>query len=159
MKYYSKLIRSFFPPYKWKDDLTSNIRLQKEINNQKCELVAECYRSFESYIKEVAGCEYFIGQKLHSTIIATMCRIPSIMIGYRPKNLDYMKSINMEKYLLPISDFTKNGALLLLDKLFSDSDRVQMELDKEITNLVKIQKEWAKKLQHFFEKSFDIKKS
>lgn len=130
----------------WSEDLPSNILLQTQINDSKCVLNTQCFKSFEDYKNQVIECEYFIGQKLHSTIIATMFRIPSIMVGYRPKSRDYMESISMEKYLISTSDFTEYRTMQLFQELCSNYTRIREKLNIEIMNFRNIQYITARKI-------------
>ncbi|HDY65505.1 MAG TPA: polysaccharide pyruvyl transferase family protein [Phycisphaerae bacterium] len=50
------------------------------------------------YMKLVGGLSVFVGMKLHAVALATCAFVPSIMVEYRPKCLDYMASIGQEKF-------------------------------------------------------------
>lgn len=89
----------------WDIDLPSNRSIMHEINHPNLTMV-EAFSSLQKFASAVRSCEYFIGQKLHSTIIAIMHRVPSVMVEYRPKCRDFMKSVGLEDYVIKTSDFT-----------------------------------------------------
>ena len=56
------------------------------------------YTDYNFYLESVAKMAVFIGMKLHAVILAMCAYIPSIMIEYRPKCLDYMQSVEQHEY-------------------------------------------------------------
>jgi polysaccharide pyruvyl transferase WcaK-like protein len=63
-------------------------------------------KDHELFIKKVRQLSAFVGMKLHSTALATCALTPSIMLEYRPKCLDYMRSINQEKFTFRTDTFS-----------------------------------------------------
>ncbi len=75
----------------WPKDLEIT---QKAANISKTsEHIYEIYDDHKKYIELVKPLSTFVGMKLHATILATCAFVPSIMLEYRPKCLDYMESI------------------------------------------------------------------
>lgn len=130
----------------WKDDIQSNIELLDKVNSAKCYLESNAYRSLEAYSKEVVDCQYFIGQKLHATIIATSHRVPSIMLAYRPKCVDYMESIKMSEYTIKTSDFTSQDIGLIFERLVVAHEKVRRRLDKEVLRYSNLQHKYAREI-------------
>lgn len=52
----------------------------------------------EQFLTEVSRCEVFIGQRLHAVVLATAAAVPSVMLEYQPKCLDFMRSIGREDW-------------------------------------------------------------
>lgn len=78
----------------WPKDLEITYRAaQRSDTVSKIHLVFDDYRVF---IKKVRPLSAFVGMKLHSTVLATCALTPSIMLEYRPKCRDYMRSIGQE---------------------------------------------------------------
>lgn len=82
------------------------------------------------YLTAVRSVSVFIGVKLHSVILAMCAGIPSIMIEYSPKCLDFMKSVEMEKYNINLKDVDKNK----LEKVFQKVFQNRMELNLKVHN-------------------------
>jgi hypothetical protein len=77
-----------------------------------CEFV-DVYR----YLAHVAKMQAFIGMKLHSVILAMCANVPSIMLEYRPKGIDFMASVGLEQFNIRTSDVEPSALLDLLSKL------------------------------------------
>ena len=121
-------------------------RLEKKVKHPNCRLV-KAYSSIDSYQEEVDKCDLFIGQKLHSTVFATMGRIPSIMLGYRPKCLDYMKSINMGKYHIRTDELTSKLLISKFTELHSNHVKISKDLDKQIMHYKVLQTKRAEEIK------------
>ena len=115
----------------WNDDLPSNKKVQKEINNKNCILI-NCGTDFGSYSKYIKECDIFIGQKVHSVVIACMFRIPSLMIEYGPKCKDFMASLNLERYTIKTLDFKLNIVKGHINNLIKNREKIQQKLNKKI---------------------------
>lgn len=57
---------------------------------------------FTAFTKWVDGAHFTISVRLHAAILAANLGIPSISLGYRDKNLDFMQSIGQEKWHIPL---------------------------------------------------------
>lgn len=68
--------------------------------------INEIYHDAEKYIEIVKNMSVFVGMKLHSVVLATCAYVPSVMLEYRPKCLDYMKSINNEDFTIRTDRFS-----------------------------------------------------
>jgi polysaccharide pyruvyl transferase WcaK-like protein len=61
------------------EDVASNKAVLALVNNEACSIKFS-YDSLDNYNLALSECGLFIGQKLHATVLATLLRIPSIMI-------------------------------------------------------------------------------
>ena len=52
----------------------------------------------EEFLTEVSRCDAFIGQRLHAVVLATAAAVPSIMLEYQPKCLDFMRSVDRQDW-------------------------------------------------------------
>lgn len=130
----------------WADDIESNERLAKLVDSPKC-TVRLCFDSLENYTRELDQCGLFIGQKLHATIMATMERIPSIMIEYQPKCRDYMASISMEQFVVKTSECTPEIIAEQINALEKSYEEVRRTLDDKVTVYRTNQYKLAKQLE------------
>lgn len=64
------------------------------------------FNNTEKYLEKISGTHCFIGTRLHSVILAMCAGVPSIMIGYAPKALDFMESLNVQDFHVAISELT-----------------------------------------------------
>jgi hypothetical protein len=130
----------------WKSDIKSNKELKRLINDKSC-LLEINYNNYSKYVESVLKCDIFLGQKLHSTIISTMHRVPSIMLEYDPKCRDYMASIDMEKYVIGIPEINFNNIIENIEDLYKNYSSIQSNLDINIKKYKKIQKYYAQRIE------------
>jgi len=64
------------------------------------------YDDHTKFMEATRSLSVFVGMKLHATLLATCALTPSVMLEYRPKCLDYMKSIGQEAATVRTDDFT-----------------------------------------------------
>jgi polysaccharide pyruvyl transferase WcaK-like protein len=57
---------------------------------------------FTAFAKWVDGAHFTLSVRLHAAILAANLGIPSISLGYRDKNLDFMQSIGQERWHIPL---------------------------------------------------------
>lgn len=130
----------------WDKDIASNRELLKRIDNPACSLHL-AFDSLPAYRAQLAECSFFIGQKLHATIMACMDRIPSIMIEYNPKCRDFMASVDMEDYVLKTSEATPERVLERLNSLDTNYAKVQKTLDKKVIHYRALQYKTAAQIE------------
>lgn len=126
-----------------KKDININKRMLKIINNQKCYLNIKAYKSYKEYFIETEKCDIFISQKLHAGIISTMHRIPTIMFEYQPKCRDYMKSIDMNSYVIRTDELDIHDIVSMINEILSKYDNLRSKLDKKIKEYKALQKKYA----------------
>jgi hypothetical protein len=78
------------------------------------------YRGHDRYMARVRTMSAFIGMKLHSVILAMCAHVPSIMLEYRPKGLDFMASVDLERFNVRTSEVEPRA---LFDMLFELVDQ------------------------------------
>lgn len=117
----------------WDRDVASNEAILERVNRGGCRL--RCvFDDYADYSRAVRECEVFVGQKLHSTVIACMNGVPSVMIEYRPKCRDFMASVDLEDYVIRTDQFTAETAATMVERLLRDRQAVLEKLEKRIAN-------------------------
>ena len=127
------------------EDVASNKAVLSLVNDEACTMQV-CFDSLQTYNAALSQCGLFIGQKLHATVLATILRIPSIMIEYQPKCRDYMASISMEDYVVKTSDFTVNWILDTLQHLENHYFSVRADLEAQVAKFRSLQFARAKQI-------------
>lgn len=54
--------------------------------------------TLDQFFQLVNPCSFMIGVRLHSAVLSCCAGVPPLMIGYRDKCLDFMQSMNLEKW-------------------------------------------------------------
>lgn len=75
------------------------------------------YLDLKSYMQSLDDVDFFIGEKLHSVIIALCKHIPSIMLAYRPKCLDLMSSLELDEFVVKTDELEVDSVISLLQRL------------------------------------------
>ncbi|MBD3240307.1 MAG: hypothetical protein GF331_06950, partial [Chitinivibrionales bacterium] len=83
--------------------------------------VISCYNSYRRFMRQAARCDVFVGQKLHSTILAMSAGTPSVMLAYQSKCLDFMASMGCEEFTMRLDQLDIDRALHLVDSLADNS--------------------------------------
>jgi len=69
-------------------------------------LVGADFISFDgnisSFSNAIADCDFVVGERLHSVVIAAAFGVPFVALSYQPKCVDFARSIDCEEYLLNI---------------------------------------------------------
>jgi len=101
------------------------------------------YRSIAKTMHSLQGCDLFIGEKLHSTALAMCAHTPSIMLEYKPKCLDFMLSMEMEKFNIRTDRLSVNMAIDLAEELYSNLEKYQNKIAQKANQYRQLQKEKA----------------
>ncbi|MHC4212020.1 MAG: polysaccharide pyruvyl transferase family protein [Planctomycetota bacterium] len=87
----------------WPDDLAIT---QKAANiSGTTDYIYEVYEDHNEYLRLVRPLSVFVGMKLHSVVLSTCAYVPSIMLEYRPKCRDFMKSIGQDAWTFRTDEF------------------------------------------------------
>ncbi len=85
------------------------------------------YHSVKQTLNRMEGYDVFVGQKLHSVVLAYCANTPAIMIEYRPKCRDFMASIGMEKFNLRTDQFCVDRVMPLFSEMYDDLEKYRLE--------------------------------
>jgi polysaccharide pyruvyl transferase WcaK-like protein len=111
----------------WLDDLgvTQSVAARCGIERP---IIHETYYRAEDFQERVKFMNAFIGIKLHAVALATCSNVPSIMIEYRPKCLEYMKSIDAGQYCLRSDQAEPKSLLEMFDEVWNERSSVSKRL-------------------------------
>jgi len=107
----------------------------------------EC-RNAKNYLNQVRRMNVFIGMKLHSVILAMCALVPSIMMEYRPKCLDFMTSMGLESFNIRTSEVNSHKLFVLIESLLSQELIVSKKIEKKMLDFKKLQKNRAIQFLH-----------
>jgi polysaccharide pyruvyl transferase WcaK-like protein len=97
------------------------------------------YQDAKAYMKEVRSMSTFIGMKLHATMLATCTHVPSVMLEYDPKCLDFMKSIGQGASVIRTDRFAAVRAWDLLQGMNAGRRSHSQAIHKGIHSLQQFQ--------------------
>ena len=110
----------------WPADLPSAYELQRVLG-QEIEIVNN-FHQLPELMRAIGGCRIFVGQKLHSVILASAMHVPSIMIEYHPKCRDFQRSVKRDKWTIRTDTITAARLRAMLEELENEHDRQRADL-------------------------------
>jgi polysaccharide pyruvyl transferase WcaK-like protein len=102
------------------------------------------YTSVDKVVDFLEKCDIFVGEKLHSVILAMCAHTPSIMLEYRPKCLDFMMSMKQEEFNVRTDMLSLDSIIDLVDKLYENLEYYQDKIHEQINYYKEIQTRKAK---------------
>jgi hypothetical protein len=100
----------------------------------------------DRYLARVGMMQAFIGMKLHSVILSTCAHVPSIMLEYRPKGIDFMESIGMEEFNVRTSDVEPEALLDSLSRLVDRGPHWSEKIRRSLAAYKSLQETRAREL-------------
>lgn len=100
---YTFVLLPFYPP-----DDEIHQELHQRIQNS---ILKDYYSStnIKELLNEISNTDLVIGEKLHASVLSGACHVPMISLQYKPKNRDFMSSINLEELnILPQEGSSSN---------------------------------------------------
>lgn len=134
----------------WKQDISYIEEAVKRIGNSVS--IFYEYSSIKKMMAFLEDCDLFIGEKLHSVILAMCTYTPSIMLEYRPKCLDFMMSMGLEKYNIRTDSLDLDLLFGLLEELYKNLECIQGGIYEKVNYYKKIQDEKSDVITDFIAK-------
>jgi polysaccharide pyruvyl transferase WcaK-like protein len=79
--------------------------------------VLDDFLDLDVLLDALASCRVFVGQKLHSVILAAAVHTPAVMLEYHPKCLDFQRSVERERWTLRTDAVTRDALLELIQEI------------------------------------------
>ena len=99
------------------------------------------YASLDETLARIAGASLVVGERLHASILAAAMRTPFAAVAYRPKTLDFVRSIGAEH--LAVTTGELDALSTVVDAVLSDPAAVGRAIDDGVTPLVEAQRAHA----------------
>lgn len=96
--------------------------------------------SVDETMRQLAGCDYVVGQRLHATILACVQGLPNLSLSYQPKCLDFLDSIRQADLALPTETITAAGLIERFEWLIQSATPVQEAITSECARLKNVQR-------------------
>jgi polysaccharide pyruvyl transferase WcaK-like protein len=79
--------------------------------------------------------DVFLGEKLHSVVLASCVATPSVMLEYRTKCRDFMRSINREEWTYRTDKLDVDQLVDAVTRLYDDCDNHQRQIHSQMMAL------------------------
>lgn len=97
--------------------------------------IREHFGDTDSYLDALRQCDVFVGEKLHSVVLATAVFVPSLMLEYRPKCLDFQRSLGPASHTIRTGSFVAQDVVAKVEELSLDRERQQAALIEAVGRL------------------------
>ena len=106
------------------------------------------YHSIEKVQDYLQGLDFFVGEKLHSVVLALGVNTPSIMLEYRPKCLDFMASMDLQKFNIRLDRLSVDLLLEISERLCTNVEQVQDRIAHKIRYYKNMQHNMAQTIKN-----------
>jgi polysaccharide pyruvyl transferase WcaK-like protein len=83
------------------------------------------YLEPKRFLDVLAAQDLFVGLKLHSVIASCCVYTPAIKIGYQPKCTDFMRTMDLERYLIRTDALELDGLMALVAEVAADTEAIR----------------------------------
>ena len=90
--------------------------------------IVNCYLDLEEVMARLEDQDVFIGEKLHSVVLATCVYTPAIMMEYRTKCRDFMQSIGWEAWTFRTDNLDLDVIFGCIHELYENLEMHQQQL-------------------------------
>lgn len=122
----------------WDGDLETTLRVAAA--SDTTDHIYRIYDDHREFMRLVRPLSAFVGMKLHAVVLSTCAYVPSIMVEYRPKCRDYMKSIRQEEFAFRGDNFDGALAWEIVKSGGLDRDAHRRSIHAAIQPLVALQR-------------------
>ncbi len=100
----------------WSKDLPLINAVRKKIEGDSGLLLDVRSQTLEA-LSSLAGCELFMGEKLHANAMAAVAGVPFISLEYQPKVRDFAKSLDMSSWVVSTAERNPHVLIELVQNL------------------------------------------
>ncbi len=96
-----------------------------------------------SLIKVISKCDFLIGERLHSIVFAASASVPFLSFAYRPKCIDFARSVDCGEYVVKTNE--KDPAKRLIkkfNKAWKEKEKIKKRIERNV-------KEYQSRLENF----------
>ena len=105
------------------------------------------YESLDSTLSRISKASLVVGERLHASILAAAMRTPFVAVAYRPKTLDFVRSVGAEHLSIRADHMGELEAVV--DSVLEDPDAVGNAIAGAVEPLVELQHRHALAISAF----------
>ena len=122
----------------------------EKISSEKSLIISP--RNFSELISILNECEFTLGMRLHFLIASALAKTPFATLSYSQKTDSLAKKLEMEKYLLAISNINLEKTTQVIDKLIEKKETIKNTLTQKDKNEIEKAKKNIKIFENFIAK-------
>jgi len=97
---------------------------------------------FDSFYRVVSPCTLLVGVRLHAAILAFCAGVPPLVLGYRDKGLDFVRSVDWEEWYVPLDKAAPGEMEEKCQRLAAEALQLRPRVHQRATI-------WQKRLQQY----------
>lgn len=117
------------------DDVASRTRTPVHVHRD--------YLDLDATLELLRSCDVFVGQKLHSVVLAHCVYTPAFALAYRPKCIDYMASMDLLEHTTRTDRLCVDRVLDEAERLLENGPAHQCALSMRIEGYRKVQRDFG----------------
>lgn len=86
------------------------------------------------FLERLSRYDIVISQKLHGVVLAAGLGIPCISVAYEPKCIDFMRSIDMDRFVLRADKVTPEGILGLVEQIDAEYESIRGTIRERVNH-------------------------
>ena len=103
------------------EDQADNQQIADRIPSATCKNYVEPM-DLAGLMNDISSCDVMIGEKLHANVLAAACHVPFVSLEYRPKNLDFAESMDLEEMNIRLDEVTHRRLRTTLHRALNDPE-------------------------------------
>ncbi len=103
----------------WQNDILPSERLYNKVNDSQNVFLDKKLYNQEEMMNLIGHFTFTLNYKLHANYLSLASKIPFIAIGYRFKIFDFVKSVDLEEFIIPTDSDEINDDIMKLEKIIS----------------------------------------
>jgi hypothetical protein len=130
----------------WPEDMTPCIDLARNTGLDQS-AVSPALSSHTRFLKAIETVDIVVALKLHAAILSAAANIPSVILGYQPKSLDYAASMGLEQFTIRTDELTASKLIELVSLLIEQLPSKKKELCRGMCKLSNLFEEYCRKIE------------
>lgn len=94
-------------------------------------------KNLEDFCARVSQTELMLSSRMHPTVIASSCRVPTVVITYDYKQLGLMEQLGLDSYVIDINQVTYENLISTMEKAWKNRRFIREHLEMQIPNVAK----------------------
>jgi polysaccharide pyruvyl transferase WcaK-like protein len=84
--------------------------------------------SVSELLAALRSCDAVVSSRYHGVVLSELLALPVMAVSYERKIDDQMRDFGLERYVLPIGEFSAAQALPMFDRLWGERDGIRLRL-------------------------------
>ena len=122
-------------------------RIKKMCNLKKEQVTWVTQKDLDEFCSMIGQMDFIVSQRLHPNILSWLQDIPCIVLDYKNnKALDFMKTLDLERYCMKTNEFTLEHYKLLYHRLVDERGSLIEKSKTRKTHYRAVQKDFAARM-------------